>query len=88
MLKIAVILGSIRPDRVGEAVAKWVLDVARQRDDAEFELVGIADYMLRLDEAMPPAGGVTHAQPHNFAWAEKIASSSSRPSTTTPPPVR
>jgi NAD(P)H-dependent FMN reductase len=74
MLKIAIILGSTRPGRNGEAVAKWVLDIAKQRSDAEYELVDIADYNLpHLDEAIPPSMG-QYSQPHTLAWAEKIAS--------------
>ncbi len=38
MTKIGIILGSTRPGRNGEAVAKWVLEIASQRTDAEFEL--------------------------------------------------
>ena len=47
MLKIAIILGSTRPGRNGEAVAKWVHEVAYQRSDAEFELVDIKDLTCR-----------------------------------------
>ena len=43
MTKIGIILGSTRPGRNGEAVAKWVLDVASKRSDAEFELVYLLD---------------------------------------------
>ncbi|MBD3007933.1 NADPH-dependent FMN reductase [Streptomyces sp. 5-10] len=74
MPKIAVILGSTRPGRNGEAVARWVFDIARQRTDAEYELVDVADYRLPLlDEAVPPSLG-QYAQPHTRDWAEKIAS--------------
>jgi NAD(P)H-dependent FMN reductase len=74
MTKIGIILGSTRPGRNGEAVAKWVLDVAKQRTDAEFELVDLLDYKLpHLDEAMPPAMG-QYTQPHTIEWAAKIAS--------------
>lgn len=74
MPKIAIILGSTRPGRNGEAVAQWVLDIAKQRSDAEFELVDIAEFKLpHLDEVMPPAAG-QYAQPHTFPWAEKISS--------------
>jgi len=31
MLKIAIIIGSTRPGRNGEAVAKWVYEIAHQR---------------------------------------------------------
>jgi NAD(P)H-dependent FMN reductase len=46
MIKIAIILGSTRPGRNGEAVAKWVYQVAQKRNDAEFELVDIKDFNL------------------------------------------
>jgi NAD(P)H-dependent FMN reductase len=74
MTKIAIILGSTRPGRNGAAVAEWVLDIAKQRADAEFELVDIAEYALpHLDEPMPPSLG-QYSQPHTLAWAEKIRS--------------
>jgi NAD(P)H-dependent FMN reductase len=74
MTKIGIILGSTRPGRNGEAVAKWVLELASQRTDAEFELVDLLDYKLpHLDEAIPPSMG-QYSQPHTQAWAAKIAS--------------
>lgn len=74
MTRIAIILGSTRPGRNGEAVANWVYDIAKQRDDADYELVDIADYKLpHLDEAIPPSMG-QYTQPHTKAWAAKIAS--------------
>jgi NAD(P)H-dependent FMN reductase len=39
MTRIGIILGSTRPNRNGEQVARWVLDVATRRGDAEFELI-------------------------------------------------
>jgi len=74
MLKIAVIIGSTRPGRVGESVARWVYDIARGRTDAELELVDIADFNLPLlDEPVPPSQG-KYSKPHTIAWAEKVAS--------------
>jgi NAD(P)H-dependent FMN reductase len=74
MTKIAIILGSTRPGRNGEAVARWVLDIAKQRSDAEYELVDLLDYNLpHLDEALPPSLG-RYSQPHTKAWAAKIGS--------------
>lgn len=73
MIKVAVIIGSTRPKRVGESVARWVYERAKQRSDAEFELVDIADFKLPLlDEPIPPSQG-KYSQPHTIAWAEKIA---------------
>ena len=74
MTKIGIILGSTRPGRNGEAVAKWVFDVAAKRTDAEFELVDLLDYNLpHLDEAIPPSMG-QYSKPHTIEWAKKIDS--------------
>ena len=72
MIKIAIILGSTRPNRNGEAVAKWVCEVAKTRSDAESELVDIKDFNLPLlDEPVPPSMG-QYSKPHTKAWAAKI----------------
>ena len=74
MLKIAIILGSTRPGRNGEAVAKWVYEIAQKRADAEFELVDIKDFNLPLlDEPVPPSMG-QYSKPHTKAWAAKVGS--------------
>jgi NAD(P)H-dependent FMN reductase len=73
-VRIGIIIGSTRPGRVGDQVAKWVLDHASARSDAEFELVDLADFALpHLDEAVPPSLG-QYAQAHTKAWAEKVDS--------------
>lgn len=73
MLNVAIILGSTRPGRNGEAVAKWVHEIARRRTDATFELIDLKDFNLPLlDEPMPPSLG-QYSQPHTKAWAAKIA---------------
>ena len=74
MARIGIILGSTRPNRNGEQVAKWVLEVASKRDDAEYELVDLRDYPLpHLDEAIPASMG-QYQNDHTKQWAEKIAS--------------
>ena len=74
MLRIAIIIGSTRPGRKGEAVAKWVYEIAQKRTDAEFELVDIKDFDLPLlDEPVSPImGQYTHQ--HTKIWSAKIAS--------------
>jgi NAD(P)H-dependent FMN reductase len=74
MTRIGIILGSTRPNRNGEQVAKWVYDIASQRDDAEFELVDLRDYPLpHLDEPIPASMG-QYQNDHTRQWADKIAS--------------
>ena len=74
MTRIGIILGSTRPNRNGEQVAKWVYDIASRRDDAEFELIDLRDYPLpHLDEPLSPARGQYQGE-HTRRWAAKIAS--------------
>ena len=74
MLKVAIIVGSTRPGRKAEAVARWVHGIATERNDAEYEIVDIQEFNLPLlDEAMPPVTG-RYSQPHTKAWSAKIAS--------------
>jgi NAD(P)H-dependent FMN reductase len=74
MTRIGIILGSTRPNRNGEQVAKWVYDIASRRTDAEFELIDLRDYPLpHLDEPLPPSLG-QYQNEHTRQWADKIAS--------------
>jgi NAD(P)H-dependent FMN reductase len=74
MTKIAIILGSTRPGRVGEAVARWVHQIAVRRTDAQYELLDVKDFNLPLlDEPVPPSRG-QYSQSHTKAWAAKIDS--------------
>jgi len=73
-IRIAIILGSTRPGRVGEGVARWAHGVAARRSDAEYELVDIKDFNLPLlDEPLPPSRG-QYSKDHTKKWAAKIAS--------------
>ena len=74
MIKVGVVIGSTRPGRNAEQVAKWVLESAKKRGDANYELVDLKDYNLPLlDEPVPPSMG-KYSKPHTKAWAEKVAS--------------
>lgn len=73
MIKVAFIVGSTRPGRKADTVAKWALEIAKKRTDAEYELVDIADFALPLlDEATPPSMG-KYEKEHTKKWAAKIA---------------
>ena len=74
MTRIGIILGSTRPNRNGEQVARWVYDLASRRGDAEFELLDLRDYPLpHLDEPLSPSFG-QYQNAHTKVWASKIAS--------------
>ena len=74
MLRIAIVIGTTRPGRNGEAVGKWTYEAARQRDDAHYELVDLAEWDLpMLDEPIPPSQG-KYQNEHTKRWAAKVDS--------------
>jgi len=88
-LRIGIILGSTRPNRNGEQVARWVLNRATERADAEFELVDLRDFPCRTStsRSRPPSASTkaitqSSGRPRS---PRSMASSSSLPSTTTAP---
>jgi NAD(P)H-dependent FMN reductase len=74
MLKVAIILGSTRPGRNGEAVSQWIYEIAKKRSDADFELLDIKDFNLPLlDEPISPTMG-QYTKEHTKTWSVKINS--------------
>lgn len=73
-VRIAIVLGSTRPGRRGDQVARWVLERAQQRDDAEYVLLDLLDFALpHLDEEIPPSQG-RYAKEHTIRWSQTIDS--------------
>lgn len=73
-MNIAIIMGSTRPNRNGEAVAKWIYQMASKRSSETFELVDLKDYELPLlDEPIPASQG-KYSKAHTQKWAAKIDS--------------
>ncbi|MBC7386916.1 MAG: NAD(P)H-dependent oxidoreductase [Cryobacterium sp.] len=73
MLNVAVIIGSTRPERKGEAVAKWVHEVSSKRTDARYDLVDLLDFNLPLLDEPVPASANEYSKPHTKAWAAKMS---------------
>jgi NAD(P)H-dependent FMN reductase len=74
ILRGAIIIGSTRPGRNGEAVGKWIHEIAKWRKDVDFELVDVRDFNLPLlDEPIPPSMG-KYSKEHTKAWSVKIES--------------
>lgn len=70
--KIGVIISSTRPTRFGDKPAKWIAEHVAQRDDAEVEIVDLADYNLPLFDA--PASDFWMPTPNEVAakWQAKL----------------
>ncbi len=72
-LKLAVIIASSRPQRVGPAVAEWVFAATADREHAAYDLIDVAEQDLpNLDEGQP-AAAQHYTKDHTKAWSEKIA---------------
>ncbi len=74
MLKIAIVIGSVRKGRNAEAVAKWVADFAKNRKDAEYELVDLRDYNLPLLGIEVSPENEEKANIAIKTWSDKMAS--------------
>jgi hypothetical protein len=48
--KVGIILGTARPTRFSEKAAQWLANIAKQRNDAEFEVVDLGDYPMPFSE--------------------------------------
>lgn len=54
-MKLQIIVGSTRPNRVSDRIAKWVAKEAADLADTQVELIDLADYPLpMLDEHISP----------------------------------
>ena len=71
--KIGIILGATRPARFSEKAAQWLANIAKQRDDAEFEVVDLRDYPMPFFEEerspmlAPPKSAIA------LRWGKKMA---------------
>jgi NAD(P)H-dependent FMN reductase len=72
--KIAIIIGSTRPSRVGDKVAAWYLEQVKDIEGATFELIDLAEVKLPLLDEPAPAMMAQYSQDHTKIWSEKIAS--------------
>lgn len=71
-IKIAVIIGSIRPSRVGDKIGNWLINQIKDVEGAEFDLIDLRSENLPfLNEHDLPAMG-NYQQPSTKKWAEKI----------------
>ncbi|MBW8484336.1 NADPH-dependent FMN reductase [Actinomadura parmotrematis] len=74
MPRIGIVIGSTRPGRNGEQVARWVHDTATDHASGAttFELIDLADHALPLLDEPVPAAQAPGGHPHTRRWAERI----------------
>lgn len=71
--RVAVIIGSTRDSRFADKPAKWIFDLAQQRNDWQVELVDIRDFDLPLFNEKASNLWAPSADARAVAWQEKLA---------------
>lgn len=71
-MRIAVIVASVRPNRIGRFIGDWVLSVASGVEGAEFELVDLMDHNLPNFDSDGPPAAVPVTNPEALAFAEIV----------------
>ncbi|MBN9152104.1 MAG: NAD(P)H-dependent oxidoreductase [Micrococcales bacterium] len=67
-----IIVGSVRPGRVGLPIAEWVRSEAEKTGDFEIDFVDLAELNLPfMDEPAHPRLR-QYTQPHTIAWSERV----------------
>ena len=73
MTRLAVITGSVRPNRVGSAVAQWVAEKASTVEGVEAEVLELADFDLPVFAEEVPPMMAAPKDPASVAWNEALA---------------
>lgn len=72
-ISIAIVIGSTRPVRNGKAVGEWVHSLAKEKGEAQYELIDLKEIDLPfLDEPKSPMQG-DYQHDHTKAWSKRIA---------------
>lgn len=72
MPKIKVILSSSRPTRFAEQPGQWIMELASQFKDAEFELIDLAKLDLPFLDEPVPALHRSYQNEHTKQWSKMI----------------
>src|SRR5258708_37274176 len=71
--KIGIIISTTRPGRFADVPTNWLFNIAKERDDANFEIVDLRDYpMPFFEEKMALAYAPTQNEAA-LRWEKKIA---------------
>jgi len=70
--KVMIIVGSVRPGRVGLPIARWVESVVKESGQFDIDFVDLAELNLPfMDEPNHPAKR-QYTKPHTIAWSERV----------------
>jgi len=70
--RLMIIVGSVRPGRVGLPIARWAQERAEAHGGFEVDFVDLAELALPfMDEPLHPILR-QYSKPHTFAWSERV----------------
>ena len=71
--KLAVVIGSVRPNRFADHPAQWIADIARKRGDFDVEVIDLKEYPMPFfaEEASPAYGPSSNEVARR--WQKKVA---------------
>lgn len=72
MLTLHIIAASVRAERKGIAVARWIRDVAKADDRFDTTLIDLADVHLPMDDEPHHPSMQKYTQEHTKAWSRTI----------------
>jgi len=71
--RLAVVIGSVRPNRFAEHPARWIAELARERGDFDVEVIDLKDFPLPFfEEPASPAYGASRNEAAR-RWQRKMA---------------
>ena len=72
-VRLMIIVGSVRPGRIGLPIAHWVRERAEANGGFELDFVDLAELALPfMDEPHHPTMQ-KYTKPHTLAWAARVA---------------
>ena len=71
--KIAIVISTTRAGRFGDKPAKWIYDIATQRDDISLELVDLRDYPMPFFDEVASNAWVPSKNEVAQRWQKKVA---------------
>jgi NAD(P)H-dependent FMN reductase len=71
--KIGIIISTTRPGRFGDIPANWLFNIAKERHDADFEIVDLRDYPMPFFEEKAPLHAAPAQNEVAQRWGKKIA---------------
>jgi NAD(P)H-dependent FMN reductase len=72
--KIGIIMSTTRPGRFGDIPTNWLFNIAKERNDADFEIVDLRDYPMPFFEEKMPLHIAPAQNQVALRWGKKIAS--------------